>query len=756
MKIRGYYRFIQESTIARTNILVIALAVLTLAVDFGDTPALAAEATGYKTMEPDASYQALDVRGVSADGRVVIGWSTTPDGERAFAWTAGSPNIRPLGDLSAAALATNMDGQIIVGIAEAGTSMRPFLWKEASQTMHIIDVGTAGYSYASGVSADGTVVAGSTETIDGYRPFRWSETTGMTLLDPLLAGEAQAGAISADGGSIVGWTRSAVAVGAFRWREATGMQSLGTLPGGIHSSASAVSANGDVVVGTATTADGYRRAFRWTETAGMADIGVLPGGTNSNANGVNADGSVIVGFSSRVSGDHGFRWSEATGMISIEEWLRNSGVTIADDFVRDAKGVSGDGNVIVGNTVSGGIFLARIVPPEQTRPAPATDENSEPVANPSTTTDNGVAPTQTDTGTDSSATAGMNTTGAGISPPTPATSTTNQSTASGADETVATSPAPAVAESGIIDLTQYAHSLAGLPLVQHGLDITGTILNGAHGDPMRNLLTPGQHSLMVTSDTGYDNGSSSRGGIFASDITYAQGFEGDITARFAAGGLYNRQDLEAGGHFNQTGFYIAPEVTASVAGPIHATFGAFYAPQHLSIQRGYRNGDVMDYSRGKTDVENWGAKFRLDWKDAFTLSDAVVTPYASLTWVKARMEAYFESGGSFPASFDAISDQATVMRVGLDGVVPLSGQSRLLTRAEVAYRFEDKSAPITGDMIGLSGFRFEGQDIDQFWLRGGFGAEVDIAGGTASLTLNATTKGDDPTVWVKSAWKVVF
>lgn len=79
MKIRGYYRFIQESTVARNNILLIALAVLTLAVDFGDTTALAAEATGYKTMEPDASYQALDVRGVSADGRVVIGWSTTPD-----------------------------------------------------------------------------------------------------------------------------------------------------------------------------------------------------------------------------------------------------------------------------------------------------------------------------------------------------------------------------------------------------------------------------------------------------------------------------------------------------------------------------------------------------------------------------------------------------------------------------------------------------------------------------------------------------
>ncbi len=293
-------------------------------------------------------------------------------------------------------------------------------------------------------------------------------------------------------------------------------------------------------------------------------------------------------------------------------------------------------------------------------------------------------------------------------------------------------------------------------MVHFGITTAGTILNGAHGDPMRNLLAPGRQSLQITADTGYDNGSLSNGTVFASDITYSYGFEGYVTARFAAGGLYSRQDLHAGGNFNQRGFYLAPEITAAVAGPVYLTLGGFYAPQQLSIQRGYKNGTGLDYSHGKTDVDSWGVKVRLDWKDAFIISNANFTPYTSLTFAKARMDAYSETGGSFPASFNPASDQATVLRAGLDGVIALTEKTRLLTRAEAAYRFEDKMAATSGQMIGFSGFNFDGQDIDQFWLRGGIGAEVDIAGGTASLTVNVTTLGDDPSVWVKSSWKVLF
>ncbi|MDO5897187.1 autotransporter outer membrane beta-barrel domain-containing protein [Agrobacterium sp. Azo12] len=120
----------------------------------------------------------------------------------------------------------------------------------------------------------------------------------------------------------------------------------------------------------------------------------------------------------------------------------------------------------------------------------------------------------------------------------------------------------------------------------------------------------------------------------------------------------------------------------------------------------------------------------------------------------AKLDAYTETGGGFPASFNSTSDYSMVVRAGVDGVHAFNDNIRLLARAEAAYRFEDETAATSGTITGLSAFSFDGQETNPFWLRGGLGAEVDVAGGTASLNVNVTTQGDDPTVWVRSGWKV--
>ena len=73
---------------------------------------------------------------------------------------------------------------------------------------------------------------------------------------------------------------------------------LGELTGGkVNSSASAVSAYGNVVVGDSGSTIGTD-AFRWTQAGGMVGLGDLPGGgVNSQAYGVSANGSVVVGKS---------------------------------------------------------------------------------------------------------------------------------------------------------------------------------------------------------------------------------------------------------------------------------------------------------------------------------------------------------------------------------------------------------------------------------------------------------------------------
>ena len=113
---------------------------------------------------------------------------------------------------------------------------------------------------------------------------------------------------------------------------------LGTLPGYDSSVATAVSADGTVVVGMALNAAGQSRAFRWTRTGGMEDLGTL-GGSESAAFDVSWDGSVVVGGACNAAGVNcAFRWTRAGGMQNISHGITG-----------EAAAVSADGTVVVGH-----------------------------------------------------------------------------------------------------------------------------------------------------------------------------------------------------------------------------------------------------------------------------------------------------------------------------------------------------------------------------------------------------------------------
>ena len=116
--------------------------------------------------------------------------------------------------------------------------------------------------------------------------------------------------ISADGTAVIGYTHVTLerdgnpytTSQAFRW-SADGWQVLGSLKadGTGYSDASAINADGSVIVGSAETDNQdifhyNRQAFRWTSD-GMVGLGTLR--TNgigySHATAVSADGSVVVG-----------------------------------------------------------------------------------------------------------------------------------------------------------------------------------------------------------------------------------------------------------------------------------------------------------------------------------------------------------------------------------------------------------------------------------------------------------------------------
>ncbi len=255
------------------------------------------------------------VGGISGDGSVVIGF--IPLGGLGLRWTpAGGVEFLNPGVVSGPTDASS-DGSVIVGEAQfSGQSGHAFRW---TQPEGMVDLGILGghSSTAHGVSADGSVVVGVSESapILNAEAFRWTEADGIVGLGGLFEGSTQSTAedISADGLVIVGGSESLTGFEAFRWTQEGGMVGLGYLPGGFVSSrATAVSPDGSVIVGVSATAPQLSEVFIWDSVQGLRNLRELlieQGVTNvedwilTSATAISADGQTIVGAGTNPNGD---------------------------------------------------------------------------------------------------------------------------------------------------------------------------------------------------------------------------------------------------------------------------------------------------------------------------------------------------------------------------------------------------------------------------------------------------------------------
>ncbi len=270
------------------------------------------------------------------------------------------------------------DGSTVVGYYDNGFSapFHAFVWTEETD---VVDIGTLDpenndslFSYATDVSSDGSVVVGYSQIAGGTvnHAFRWTNSGGMVDLGSAAGPEGYSAAygVSSDGSVIVGESDFPDASRkAFRWTEVDGFEELGTIDGTPRSLATAISADGNTIVGMAfvnvpsgNTTVGRRRAFRWTEAEGMQDLGVLTDHEYSAATAVSDDGETVAGFSSVFlpgSGigtpfgeptefDRAFVWTEADGTLDLGQALEDAGVDMTDNTLLSATGVSLDGDWI--------------------------------------------------------------------------------------------------------------------------------------------------------------------------------------------------------------------------------------------------------------------------------------------------------------------------------------------------------------------------------------------------------------------------
>ena len=325
--------------------------------------------------------------GMSADGTVVIGTSDTNASgttTQAFRWTDAAGMVG-LGYLPNNKYATSLaagisaDGSVIVGSSsDAAGEPEAYRWTAATGMVGLgflanstnrYSMQTSVGSVASAANTDGSVVVGSSYSLYASP----ATNTG---------GEA------------------------FRWTAATGMVGLGYIggltvagSGAATTAAYGVSADGSVVVGSEggfATGAGPNHAWRWTAAGGMQDLGTLAGADGrfelvSGASAVSADGTIIVGASQTDDGttnQHAFRWASSgphTGMWDLNTLLTSAGLNLGSEVLRIASRVTPDGQFISGTDNGGLGFIARYIDggPAATQTYPSAPVDTPPPQAPS-------------------------------------------------------------------------------------------------------------------------------------------------------------------------------------------------------------------------------------------------------------------------------------------------------------------------------------------------------------------------------------
>ncbi len=296
------------------------------------------------------SYEAW--RWTKHTGIVGLGMGSGPSGS-----IAGSPDVSDDG--------TRVSAMILLDDTLATWG----LWTEGSGWQHLMppapsDGGLMGAAYGSawGLSGDGKTVVGlywrSGQTGGSAHAARWTEATGVVDLGS-GGGNSRANDADYDGDVIVGWDEDP---GFGTWWPTVwvdGVRHVLDTPDAF-TEATCVSPDGKMIGGMSldtTSANVGAAVWRWNGTAWDKEyLGVLagtfPGYGQAIAFDMSADGSVVVGynrFDFAPAPATGFIWTAADGMVNVEDFLADNGVTIPPGFdILGLNAISDDGKIMAG------------------------------------------------------------------------------------------------------------------------------------------------------------------------------------------------------------------------------------------------------------------------------------------------------------------------------------------------------------------------------------------------------------------------
>ena len=188
---------------------------------------------------------------------------------------------------------------MVVGLSWDGCSGRGFLWTEATGMQELMNLGN-GNNRASAIAGNGSIIGGFAQGNFNRTPALW---------DPDLSGQVY------------------------------NMDFVGEIYG--------FSEDGTITLGNING-----NAFYETEADGRVFIGSLFSGWTGIPEHVSEDGSTIVGFDVNGLAREAWIWREGIGIVQLEAVASSLGLTTPSLLV--SRGVSADGNIIVGGNSAGG------------------------------------------------------------------------------------------------------------------------------------------------------------------------------------------------------------------------------------------------------------------------------------------------------------------------------------------------------------------------------------------------------------------
>jgi uncharacterized membrane protein len=311
------------------------------------------------------TFNAGHANAISADGRVVVGWSgiagSSPgiyQNPRAVSWSTDGGLVDLGGTPFSLARAVSADGAVVAG----DDISDPFRWTQSTGRVLIPNAPGINVARAVGISRDGFVLAGSLSGTNGA--FRWSAATGTVFLPAPVS--ISPTALSANGDVLIGNEFS----GFYRWVGTSSPQLVSS-----NATGWSVRADGRMLGGTLGSAAAiwHYNEVSDDEPAATTVLGVLPGpfpeSCWARVTGISDDGLTVVGAGTTYQEGlpssqfplSAALWRPGLGLVNLNTYLPARGLDLTGWHLRLASGISADGSVIAGTGTRNGQVRAFVV-----------------------------------------------------------------------------------------------------------------------------------------------------------------------------------------------------------------------------------------------------------------------------------------------------------------------------------------------------------------------------------------------------------